>query len=123
LDNIKGILYTVKGHKDLDKFAKGILALVNARSSIKNSIVDFKTHEGTNIVEVITVNQGHYQKNTEKTIKALVGEIEEQKEIKIFNFHFDHLNKELQKELYNSEEYDINDEEEVYFGFDLMNLD
>lgn len=57
MEKIKGFKHVViGGEMSVTDFAKSILKLVNYRSSIKDSIIDVKTVEGTNNVVVSSCN-------------------------------------------------------------------
>lgn len=81
MEVVKGIRYRVNGHKDLNEFAQGILALVNVKSSRKDVILDFKTFEGSNDVSVTVFKDSNY--NMKEYIRSWLGEIEFEEEIEI----------------------------------------
>lgn len=51
----KGYEYLLEGSDVLETFAKGILQLVNIKSSRKDTILEVKTIEGTNKVTVVSM--------------------------------------------------------------------
>ena len=52
METVKGYKYTLEGHDDLDKFARGILAMTNAMSSRNDTVIGINTLEGTNTVVI-----------------------------------------------------------------------
>lgn len=52
-----GFKYVVEGFKDMEKFAKGILAITNLKSSRENTIINIKTYEGTWKVSIISIEE------------------------------------------------------------------
>lgn len=79
------------GFEGLNKFALGVLALTNAKSSRKGTVVDFRTFEGTNIVSVTSLVE------IDGTLTSLVGEIRDKEPIDIIQIEFDDLKTKGQK--------------------------
>lgn len=52
-----GLKYVVEGFKDIEKFAKGILAITNLKSSRENTIINIKTYEGTWKVSIVSIEE------------------------------------------------------------------
>jgi hypothetical protein len=71
--------YYVDGHKDVEKFAKGILTLVNLRSSRRGTVIDLRTFEGINQVYIITASE------FDADIERIMGEITAKNPINIAN--------------------------------------
>lgn len=95
MEMLKGYEYQVDGHKDIVDFAKGILALTNAKCSRKGTIIDIKTIEGSNIVYVTTLME------LDSEIKHFMGEILDKEEIQIMNIEddYDEFNPKIQKKM------------------------
>ncbi len=81
MESVKGIKYRVKGHEDTNEFASGILALTNVKSSRSNVVLDIKTYENSNDVDVTVYADSGY--DMKGFIKAWLGEIEREEEIEI----------------------------------------
>lgn len=77
MGKIQGFKYVIEGHEKLEDFAKGILALANLRSN-NQGVVDFKTFDGTNTVEVIATH------DNDDYLTSYVGEIKEKSSIDIY---------------------------------------
>lgn len=73
MEHKKGIKYIVDGHKDLNDFALGILALTNIKSQYEDVIVDIKTFYDSNQVYVTCYANSGY--NIESYIEAHMGSI------------------------------------------------
>lgn len=91
MEKLKVFDYTIKGFEDLDKFAKGILALTNIKSNRRQVIADFRTFEDTWQVEVIT-----YQE-MDSYLESMVGEIIEKEEYYLLEIDYNDLNREAKK--------------------------
>ena len=67
MERDKGFKHVVIGDENMsiEEFAKAVLVLVNYRSSVKNSVLDIKTVEGTNHVVVCSTE------NIEKKLKEM----------------------------------------------------
>lgn len=85
IEKVKGYKYTIEGFSDNDKFAKGILALANLKSSDK-SVIDFKTHVGSNIVTVIATEE-----TMNHTFENFVGEVTSKEEFDIYIIEYSDL--------------------------------
>jgi hypothetical protein len=91
LERVKGFDYTIKGFEDLDKFSKGILALVNLKSNRRKVIADFRTYEGTWQVSVTT----YYE--MDDYLESYIGEIESKEEFEILEIDYQDFNRSAQK--------------------------
>jgi hypothetical protein len=117
---VKGYEYYVDGHEDIVEFAKGILALVNARSSRRGTVLDVRTFDGLNQVEVITMCE------LDKEIEHFMGKITSKKEIKIANLdRWDDGNPTLRKKMdkLNDEYLDNDDGIETIYFFEHEDID
>lgn len=90
METVKGYKYTLEGHEDLDKFAKGILFMVNAQSSRKGTIVNVQTLDGSNIVVVDSLIE------IDSEVEAYFKEVRSKEIIDILQLDFDDLNKKAQ---------------------------
>lgn len=77
MEKVKGYKYEIEGHSKLEDFSKGILALTNLKSN-HHGIVDFKTFEGSQKVEVIATH------DNEEYLTNYVGKINSKKNIDIY---------------------------------------
>lgn len=112
--------YYVDGHKDVVEFAKGILALVNARSSRRGTVLDLRTYEGNNQVYIVTVSE------LDKEIKHFMGEIIEKNPINIANLdRWEDGNPTLRKKLEKQEDdyLDNDDGIETIYYFENEDID
>jgi hypothetical protein len=109
LNKVKGFCYTIQGHDDIDKFAKGILALTNLKSSTDNKIFDIKTYENTNIVAVVTADE------IDDYIREHMGDISDKEEITILFADIDDLNGKSQQTIFDME----NNSSEYFFHMDI----
>jgi len=100
MELVKGFEYLVEGNEEINSFAKGILALVNVRSSREGIIHDFNTLEGTNKVRVVAYEE------IEDYLTHHVGEILRKDEIEIVKIGFDNLNKETQRKVEGTSDLD-----------------
>lgn len=91
MEKPKGFSYTIKGFEDIDKFAKGILALVNIKSNRRKIIADFRTFEGTWQVEVITYEE------MDSYLESYVGEIVDKEECYLLEIGYEDFNKEAKR--------------------------
>ena len=116
----KGWEYYVEGHKSVDDFAKGILALINARSSRRGTVLDLRTFDGTNQVYIITLSE------LDKEIEHFMGEITAKNPIHIANLdRWDDGNPTLRKKLekQNDDYLDNDDGIETIYYFEHEDLD
>src|SRR5690625_7961566 len=90
MQKTKGYKYDIQGFSDLDKFAKGVLALANLKSSNKG-IIDFTTHAGSNDITIIATE------NNESYLEEYVGEVKSKKEIDVYSIEYDNLSTSAQK--------------------------
>ncbi|MDT0193716.1 hypothetical protein [Exiguobacterium sp. BG5(2022)] len=67
--------YQLKGHENLEEFAKGILFLVNQRSSVENTVIEFRTFDGSDMVELFAHKQGDYDTEFDRVLKHHFKEI------------------------------------------------
>lgn len=81
MEIVKGIKYRVNGHEDSNLFANGILVLTNVKSSRKNVVLDIKTFENSNDVDVTVYADSGY--DMKSFIRAWLGEVEREEEIEI----------------------------------------
>lgn len=120
MDIVKGFEYYVDGHEDGVEFAKGILALVNAKSSRRGTVLDVRTFEGLNQVEVTTLCE------LDKEIEHFMGKITSKREIKIANLNrWDDGNSKLTRimDKLNDEYLDHEDGIETIFIFENEDID
>jgi hypothetical protein len=87
----KGIEYTMVGHEDVVEFAKGILAVTNAKSSRKDTILNVRTLDGSNVVVI------HSLIEIDGFLEAHFKEIREKKTIDIAHLEYDDLNAPAQQ--------------------------
>lgn len=90
MEVVKGYKYTLEGHEDLNEFAKGILFMVNAQSSRKDTIINVQTLDGTNIVIVDSLME------IDSEVDAYFKEVRSKEIIDILQLDFDDLNKKSQ---------------------------
>lgn len=69
METTKIYSYQLEGHEDLERFAKGVLFLVNQRSSQKDTVIEFKTFDGSNMVELFAHKQGEHDEEFDRSLK------------------------------------------------------
>jgi hypothetical protein len=109
LEKIVGYNYTIDGFEDLDKFAKGILALVNIKSNRRKVIADFRTFEDTWIVEVITYDE------MDDYLESYVGKISDKEKQIICEFDYNDLERSSKKVIENLEIEKPHNHTVIYF--------
>lgn len=90
MEKSKGFCYMIEGFSSIEKFAKGILCLVNIKSS-RGNVVDFKTYENSWTVKVIA------REEMDSYLNSYIGNITSKEPIEIVEFEYDDLTKENQK--------------------------
>lgn len=109
----KAFLYTVDGwENDVDKFAKGILMLVNAKSSRKGTVLDVKTLEGTNIVLVTSLTK------IDKELESMMGYVRDVETIDVYNLTYDDLTDSGKEKVKETEDM-LDDEYMILFEKEL----
>lgn len=89
----KGFSFLIKGHEDVNEFAKGVLALVNLKSN-KMGVYDFRTYPESNEITVITEEDVN-----EKYLESYVGKIVSKTSIEILVIDSEDVKNEVQKEV------------------------
>jgi hypothetical protein len=88
----------IKGNEDLMEFAKGILVLTNLKSSVKETVLDIQTFEGSDLIAV-TVYEDWYNDNRGKSyLESYVGEITHETKQVLFGIEYDDIKPEIMKE-------------------------
>ncbi|MFJ8528452.1 hypothetical protein [Bacillus sp. NPDC094106] len=100
----QGYKYTIEGFSIPKDFAFGVLALTNEKSSRPGTIVDVETHEGTNLLTVVSFIE------MDDTINELVGTIKDKESIEIVDIELHDFAEEAQKVI-----EEMEDKETSYF--------
>lgn len=108
MQKVKTYQYTVEGHEDVEKFAKGILALANVKSNSKDEIASFRTFNGTNLVQITMYSRG------DTFIEHHVGKIRNVEEKEVLHLEWEDIVQDAQNVI--GEIEDTGEEPEVIFG-------
>ncbi|TCI25300.1 hypothetical protein EVJ32_10905 [Exiguobacterium sp. SH5S4] len=69
METTKIFSYQLQGHEKSEDFAKGILFLVNQRSNVENTVIEFRTFDGSDMVELYAHKQGDYDAEFDRVLK------------------------------------------------------
>lgn len=101
----------IKGFEDVTEFAKGILILCNLKSSVKESVIDFSTFEGSNLIAV-KVYREFYNAN-KSYLESYVGEITHEMSQVMYGIEYEDINPAITKDMDEQLDRWLDDEKEV----------
>ncbi|KXY51151.1 hypothetical protein AT268_32135 [Bacillus cereus] len=100
MKKVQGFKYTIEGFAIPKDFAFGVLALNNAKSSRPGTIANIETHEGTNLLTVVSYVE------VDDTINELVGTITDKESIEIVDVELHDFAEKVQKTIEDMEDAD-----------------
>lgn len=108
MDTYKGIDVSFNGSKEIESFALSILYLTNLKSSIEESVVEFRTFMGTDLL-FVTFYKEWFELNKD-ILERKIGSIDSTSERIIYEMTFDNLPDGLTKKFYAQMEKYFDDE-------------
>ena len=113
MENKKGFKYVVEGFENIGDFSKGLLALLNAKCSRKDTVINIKTYEDSWQVDIISLIA------IEDFIETHLGKVSSKESINVIKIEYDdleHSNKEIIDKMQN--EYFADNGDYTYITID-----